>query len=52
MAKTNFSSMSVEELLQLRDDVGKELNRKTVVLRTNWRGWAVRLRRVGDVEAR
>ena len=26
--------MSVEELLQLRDDVGKELNRKTVVLRS------------------
>ena len=33
MAKTNLSSMSVEQLLQLRDDVGKELNRKTVVLR-------------------
>ena len=33
MAKTNLGSMSVEELLQLRDDVGKELNRKTVVLR-------------------
>ena len=31
MAKTGLSSMSVEELLQLRDDVGKELNRKTVV---------------------
>ena len=34
MARTNLSSMSVEELLQLRDDVGKELNRKTVVLRS------------------
>jgi DNA-binding protein H-NS len=34
MAKTNLGSMSVEELLQLRDDVGKELNRKTVVLRS------------------
>jgi DNA-binding protein H-NS len=26
--------MSVEQLLQLRDDVGRELNRKTVVLRS------------------
>jgi len=34
MAKTNLGSMSVEELLQLRDDIGKELNRKTVVLRS------------------
>ena len=34
MAKTNLDSMSVEQLLQLRDDVGKELNRKTVVLRS------------------
>ena len=34
MAKTNLRSMSVEQLLQLRDDVGKELNRKTVVLRS------------------
>ena len=34
MAKTNLGSMSVEELLQLRDDVGKELNRKTAVLRS------------------
>jgi DNA-binding protein H-NS len=34
MAKTNLGSMSVEELLQLRDDVGKELIRKTVVLRS------------------
>ncbi len=34
MAKTNLGSMSVEQLLQLRDDVGKELNRKTVVLRS------------------
>jgi DNA-binding protein H-NS len=33
MAKTNLGSMSVEQLLQLRDDVGKELSRKTVVLR-------------------
>jgi DNA-binding protein H-NS len=33
MAKTNLGSMSVEQLLQLREDVGKELNSKTVVLR-------------------
>jgi DNA-binding protein H-NS len=33
MPKTKLSSMSVEQLLQLRDDIGKELNRKTVVLR-------------------
>ena len=32
MAKTNLSSMSVEQLLQLRDDVGKELNRKSTEL--------------------
>ena len=34
MAKTNFSSMSVEQLLQLRDDVGKELTRKSTELRS------------------
>ena len=34
MARTNLGSMSVEQLLQLRDDVRKELNRKTVVLRS------------------
>ena len=34
MAKTNLSGMSVEQLLQLRDDIGKELNRKTTVLRS------------------
>jgi DNA-binding protein H-NS len=34
MPKTTLGSMSVEQLLQLRDDVGKELNRKTVVLRS------------------
>jgi DNA-binding protein H-NS len=34
MAKTNLGSMSVEQLLRLRDDVGKELNRKTVMLRS------------------
>ena len=34
MPKTNLGSMSVEQLLQLRDDVGKELNRKTVVVRS------------------
>ena len=33
MPKTNLSSMSVEQLLQLRDDVGKELNRKSTELR-------------------
>ena len=34
MAKTNLSSMSVEQLLQLRDDVGKELNRKSTELQS------------------
>ena len=34
MAKTNLSSMSVDQLLQLRDDVGKELNRKSTELRS------------------
>src|SRR6476661_9586615 len=34
MPKTNLGSMSVAQLLQLRDDVGKELTRKTVVLRS------------------
>ena len=34
MPKTNLGSMSVDQLLQLRDEVGKELNRKTVVLRS------------------
>jgi DNA-binding protein H-NS len=33
MAKTNLGSMSVEQLLQLRDDVGKELSRKSTELR-------------------
>jgi DNA-binding protein H-NS len=33
MPKTNLRSMSVEQLMQLRDDVGKELNRKAVELR-------------------
>ena len=34
MPKTNLGSMSVEQLLQLRDDVGKEFNLKTVMLRS------------------
>ena len=34
MATTNLGSMSVEQLLQLRDDVGKELNRKSTELRS------------------
>ena len=34
MAKSNLSSMSVEQLLQLRDDVGKELSRKSTELRS------------------
>jgi DNA-binding protein H-NS len=34
MPKTTLGSMSVEQLLQLRNDVGKELIRKTVVLRS------------------
>jgi hypothetical protein len=33
MPKTKLGSMSVEQLLQLRDDVGKELNRKSTELR-------------------
>ena len=33
MPKTKLSSMSVEQLLQLRDDIGKELNRKSIELR-------------------
>ena len=32
MARTNLSSMSVEELLKLRDDVGKVLSQKAVLL--------------------
>jgi hypothetical protein len=35
MPKTNLGSMSVEQLLQLRDDVGKELNRKSTELRSS-----------------
>ena len=34
MPKTNLGSMSVEQLLQLRDNVGKELNRKSTELRS------------------
>ena len=34
MPKINLGSMSVEQLLQLRDDVGKELNRKSTELRS------------------
>jgi DNA-binding protein H-NS len=34
MPKTNLGSMSVEQLLQLRDDIGKELNRKSTELRS------------------
>ena len=34
MPKTTLGSMSVEQLLQLRDDVGKELNRKSTELRS------------------
>jgi DNA-binding protein H-NS len=33
MPKHSLSTMTVEQLLKLRDDVGKELNRKTVELR-------------------
>jgi DNA-binding protein H-NS len=33
MAKTNVSSMSVDELLKLRDDVGRVLSRKVNELR-------------------
>jgi DNA-binding protein H-NS len=34
MAKTRLGSMSVEQLLQLRDDIGKELNRKSTELQS------------------
>ena len=34
MPKTQLGSMSVEQLLQLRDDVGKELNRKSAELQS------------------
>src|SRR5258707_991714 len=34
MPKTNLCAMSVEQLLQLRDDIGKELNRKSTELRS------------------
>ena len=34
MPKTNLGSMSVEQLLQLRDDIGKELLRKSIELRS------------------
>src|SRR5258705_13964999 len=34
MPKTQLGSMSVEQLLQLRDDIGKELNRKSTELRS------------------
>jgi hypothetical protein len=30
MPKRNLGSMSVESLLKLRDDIGKELNRKAI----------------------
>ena len=53
MPKTNLGSMSVEQLLQLRDDVGKELNsQERLYYGANWQGWAGRLRPVGVVEAR
>ena len=52
MPKTNLGSMSVEQLLQLRDDVGKNSIAKALNYRANWQGWAGRLRQVGDVEAR
>jgi len=39
MPKTNLGSMSVEQLLQLRDDVGKELNRKSTELRSQLARW-------------
>src|SRR6476659_4457859 len=34
MPRTTLGSMSVERLLRLRDDVGKELNRKSTELRS------------------
>ena len=52
MAKTNLGSMSVEQLLQLRDDVGKELNRKSTELRSQLARLGGEIAPVGDVEAR
>jgi DNA-binding protein H-NS len=34
MPKTNLGGISVEQLLQLRDDIGKELSRKSTELRS------------------
>ena len=34
MPKTKLGSMSVDQLLQLRDDIGKELNRKSTELQS------------------
>jgi DNA-binding protein H-NS len=34
MPKTNLGSMSIEQLLRLRDEVGKELNRKSTELQS------------------
>ena len=34
MPKTQLGSMSVEQLVQLREDIGKELNRKSTELRS------------------
>src|SRR5262245_22465974 len=33
MVRTNLASMSIDELLTLRDDIGKALNRKAAQLR-------------------
>ena len=52
MAKTNLGSMSVEQLLQLRDDVGRNSIAKALNYKANWQGWVGRLRQVGDVEVR
>jgi hypothetical protein len=47
MAKTNLRSMSVEQLLQLRDDVAKELSRKATELQSQLARLGGRLLRHG-----
>jgi DNA-binding protein H-NS len=48
MVKTNLTSMSIDELLKLRDDIGRILTRKAVELRDQ----LSRLRDEGDFKRR
>jgi hypothetical protein len=36
MARTNLSSMSVDELLKLRDEIGEVLQRKCTISSPGW----------------